>query len=183
MPILAVGAGIDNKILSLESDLGQLQGWNREDWKDLIRGLHNPLSKDSLRLSSSERRAAVGGQLAELLAPAAENPEVVATVIASASKYPFRENNLLLVEELMGYVFSRRIPVEGGYPSVEDMVGGLLPLGHSSKGLPALRGEALSYGAILVPLDTAFWRRGPVMFQQAVPGVLGGPLVRVNARG
>lgn len=97
--------------------------WGEDEWKDLIRVMYNPGLVQPLAVSPKGRKAMVAGRLGLLVKELSEDPNRLAVTMASQVKFPFRENNLLLVEEFMGYVFSRRIPREGGVPGADEMGG------------------------------------------------------------
>jgi len=120
VPFWGAVAVIDEITLRMESSLVNQPDWGDDEWKDLIRVMFNPGAIQPLSVSPAGRKAMVGGRLGLLARELSADPHRLAATMAGQVKYPFRENNLLLVEEVMGYVFSRRIPREGGVPGVDE---------------------------------------------------------------
>jgi len=108
VPVLAIWRGLDAQLLELDGHLADQSRWDREDWKDLVRVLHGPLTRETFGLSSSHRRAVVGGRLARLTRQYLDDPISLAAVTAGADVKTFVGAGLALVETNTGFLFSIR---------------------------------------------------------------------------
>lgn len=108
VPTLAVWRGVDERLLELDADMADQSRWEREDWKDLVRVLHGPLTRETFGLSSTQRRAVVGGRLARLTRQYLDDPISLAAVTAGADVKTFAGAGLALVVSNTGFLFSIR---------------------------------------------------------------------------
>lgn len=108
VPTLAVWRGVDERLLELDAEMADQSRWDREDWKDLVRVLHGPLTRETFGLSSTHRRAVVGGRLARLTRQYLDDPVAFAAVTAGTGVKTFTEAGLALVVSNTGFLFSIR---------------------------------------------------------------------------
>jgi len=101
VPILAIACQVDEVTLGFSSALGTLR-WSREDWKDAIRVMYNPLARDPFGTSPAHRRGRVGQRLGVLVETYLENPSRLAAVNSGAGDdMAFIRAGLLLRDDSM----------------------------------------------------------------------------------